>query len=254
MTALESSTAAVGPMVKIEGGIRASYVCELSAVAKKTRVKIVRRRRKTMAIHVEKAVMTELRVPIMCAWHDIDNFLKSRVNWILEAEDQMARTYRRPADDYSQGGWVSFLGQRYRLILAKSLHSLVDIAGTEIYVSCNAPADPVRVEKRILEWYRAEAEQLFAARIEQLASLFPQPRRPMGFSVRKMKSRWGSCSSRGDICLNLLLIREGLSQIDFVIAHELCHLHHFPHNRAFYSLLDEVMPDWRAREQVLMKS
>jgi len=241
-------------MIKLEGGTRASYLCEVAVGKKETQIKIIRRRRKTMAIHVEKDVMTELRVPTNCPWHEIDRFLRSRALWIFEAEDQMARTYRRPADDYRQGGSVSYLGQRYRLQLATSRYSLVDLADGEIYVSCAAPDDPGRVEKRIIEWYRAEAERLFVQRVERLASLFPVPRLPQGISVRKMKSRWGSCSSRGDICLNLLLMREPLSQIDFVIAHELCHLHHFSHNRAFYALLDEVMPDWRDRERALVHS
>ena len=66
-----------------------------------------------------------------------------------------------------------------------------------------------------------------------------------------MKARWGSCSSAGEICLNLLLMKAGLQQIDFVIAHELCHLTHFAHNASFYALLDEVMPDWKEREVLL---
>lgn len=254
MTVLESAKAAVGSMVKLEGGTHASYVCEVVAGRQETQVKIVRRRRKTMAIHVEKDVMTELRVPTNCSWHEIDSFLRSRALWIFEAEDQMAKTCRRPADDYRQGGSIRYLGQRYHLKLATSRYSLVDLADGEIYVSCSVPNDPSRVEKRIIEWYRAEAEGLFAERVQHLAARFPVPRLPGGISIRKMKSRWGSCSSRGDICLNLLLMREPLSQIDFVIAHELCHLHHFSHNKAFYALLDEVMPDWRDRERALINS
>ena len=46
-------------------------------------------------------------------------------------------------------------------------------------------------------------------------------------------------------------MKAGLPQIDFVIAHELCHLTHFAHNASFYALLGEVMPDWKEREVLL---
>jgi predicted metal-dependent hydrolase len=69
-----------------------------------------------------------------------------------------------------------------------------------------------------------------------------------------MKSRWGSCSSEGEVCFNLLLMQAGLPQIDFVIAHELCHIRHFAHNASFYALLEEVMPDWKEREILLRQA
>ena len=49
-----------------------------------------------------------------------------------------------------------------------------------------------------------------------------------------MRSRWGSCSVSGQICLNLLLVRPKLPLIDFVIAHELCHLRYFSLNKDFF--------------------
>jgi predicted metal-dependent hydrolase len=63
--------------------------------------------------------------------------------------------------------------------------------------------------------------------------------------VRRMRKRWGSCTPQGRIILNLDLIRAPRLCVDYVILHELCHLKHPHHGKAFYRLLDRVMPDWR---------
>jgi predicted metal-dependent hydrolase len=69
--------------------------------------------------------------------------------------------------------------------------------------------------------------------------------------IRRMTRRWGSCTARGVITLNPLLIQASLSCVDYVIAHELVHLLEPSHSPRFYRLLDNVMPDWRRRREKL---
>ena len=66
-----------------------------------------------------------------------------------------------------------------------------------------------------------------------------------------MRSRYGSCSHRGAITLNRRLMATPLACIDYVLIHELCHLRHFAHDRAFYALLETMLPDWRERKSRL---
>ena len=69
--------------------------------------------------------------------------------------------------------------------------------------------------------------------------------------VRKMRSRWGSCSRSAVITLNLELIRMPLPCIDYVITHELCHLVEFNHGPRFYALQARFIPDWKERKRLL---
>jgi predicted metal-dependent hydrolase len=73
-------------------------------------------------------------------------------------------------------------------------------------------------------------------------------------TIRRMKSRWGSCGANGAVTLNLKLIQVGKPLIDYVIVHELCHLVEHNHSKRYYALLDRMLPDWRTRRQRLNES
>ena len=66
-----------------------------------------------------------------------------------------------------------------------------------------------------------------------------------------MRQRWASMSPRGRLTLNIRLIRASTDAIDYVLTHELCHIEHPHHGRAFFEQLDQVMPDWRVKKAKL---
>jgi predicted metal-dependent hydrolase len=66
-----------------------------------------------------------------------------------------------------------------------------------------------------------------------------------------MQSRWGSCSPSGRLLFHVGLVALPISSIDYVIAHELCHLRAPRHDSRFERLLSRVMPDWRERHRRL---
>jgi len=99
---------------------------------------------------------------------------------------------------------------------------------------------------------KAPDEEVFAARlaacypkVQHLGLPYPQ------ITVREMRSRWGSCDPADRITLNIKLILVPEELIDYVIYHELCHLREHHHGKAFYQLLDRVLPEWRERKRKL---
>ncbi len=75
--------------------------------------------------------------------------------------------------------------------------------------------------------------------------------RPAKVTLRDQRSRWGSCSSRGNVAINMRCHRLPEILQDYVILHELCHLVHMNHSAEFWQLLDHYLPDSRRYRQDL---
>ena len=64
-------------------------------------------------------------------------------------------------------------------------------------------------------------------------------------TIRNQKTRWGSCSAKGNLNFNCLLMRTPDEIIDYVVVHELCHLLQAGHGPRFHALMDRYYPRWR---------
>jgi predicted metal-dependent hydrolase len=73
-------------------------------------------------------------------------------------------------------------------------------------------------------------------------------------SIRSQKTRWGSCSSRGNISLNDQLLFLPADAVEYLMIHELCHTRHLNHSKAFWTLVQTHCPDYRTHEKLLRRS
>ena len=74
---------------------------------------------------------------------------------------------------------------------------------------------------------------------------------PGRVTIREQKTRWGSCSSKGNLNFNWKLIMAPPEALDYVVIHELCHLYEFNHSPRFWALVSSHMPDYEAWKQWL---
>ena len=100
-----------------------------------------------------------------------------------------------------------------------------------------------------VEQLRAQAKAFLPPRLKELAD-------EHGFTysrvfIKNNVSNWGSCSSKGNINLNLRLVTLPRSLQDYVMLHELCHLREMNHGPRFHALLESLCPDHRALEKEL---
>lgn len=213
------------------------------------RARLKRSDRKTLAISVLPDGTLELVAPLMAREDLILAKVAKRKAWISKQRRQFqTMNAKRPALRHVSGATHRYLGRQYRLKVEKGEVTGVVLKGGFLHVCVR-----VRTEEQVREvlelWYREKAKVQFSQRLagwEQwcVKHKLPQPR----LSLRSMQKRWGSALKDGTICLNPELVRAAAPCIEYVIAHEVCHLKHPDHGRKFWNLLSQVMPDWKQRK------
>lgn len=98
-------------------------------------------------------------------------------------------------------------------------------------------------------FYRTRAQDYIPERLAHYEVI--SGNEAVSLRIRKMKSRWGSCSSRGTITINSMVMRLPEELIDYIVVHELTHLKHMNHSRAFYAELEKVLPHRKSLESRL---
>lgn len=99
------------------------------------------------------------------------------------------------------------------------------------------------------EKYKNVAQEMAVARAQYFNYYYNFPHRKI--SIRNQKTRWGSCSSNGNLSFNYKIIFLPAELRDYIIVHEICHLAEFNHSRNFWDLVARTMPDYRRlREEV----
>ena len=110
-------------------------------------------------------------------------------------------------------------------------------------------ANKEKVQKSYDAFYKEIAKNYLTQRAEFFAQKMRLSYSELRF--RKMKSRWGSCSSQKKITLNTALMKVNKELIDYVVVHELAHLVHMNHSKAFHALVEEYLPNSKAKRTAL---
>ena len=211
---------------------------------------IIKSRRKTLAIEVKRPNLVLVRAPYRCSTKRIENLLSANKQWITKRLEYYRNNPGLPEATFICGSDVWLLGESYTVTAQPGDKRVIRLHDSELQFSKPdyQNGDEVSALQR---WYRNFAHQYFIERADTLHRNSPVKLPPCHCKVRKMKRQWGNCSRHGEIKLNLALIQYPPECIDYVIFHEMCHLLHFNHSAAFYSLLQQLCPDWRALKQQL---
>lgn len=154
---------------------------------------------------------------------------------------------------YKSGDALPYLGRDYILEIRQYPSYRkpgVQLAGERLVVLAAKP-DPDTVRRAVLEWYGMRACSIIP---ERVAYYQPQVAKPVNvIRIKDVRSRWGSCSSKGNLNFNWRLVLAPMEVLDYVVVHELCHLREMNHSKAFWSLVEGILPDYRKRREWLKK-
>lgn len=215
---------------------------------------IERKKIKNIRLRVLPDGMVKLSVPFGVARPWIDDFLQKKLSWIEKSlaffkdrEDHRAETV------IGNGTHVYILD---RLLTVKvQLSKIYHIDQSEDYVYIKSPVidSPQGLQKQYERWLHRQSKHYFLKVLDKWSPVIA----PYGFEkprlqVRKMKTRWGSCSPvHKKINLNLNLYKARPDCVEYVVLHELGHFIYPRHDKAFYDFLTLHMPDWQERRKIL---
>lgn len=211
-----------------------------------------RSNRKTLAISVLPDCTLELVAPEQASLESILSRVEKRLAWIKTQRRHFREmNATRPTLRYVNGATHRYLGRQYRLKLRHGEPIGVTLQGAYFHVT-TPTSDPETVKQALEAWYRNRAREQFDQRLQNWVEWCHQRRLPQPkLRLRRMAKRWGSAQRCGTIYLNPELILAPSACVDYVIAHEICHLKHPDHGPRFWSLLAQQVPDWRRLKQRL---
>lgn len=116
------------------------------------------------------------------------------------------------------------------------------------FATARVTAFDTLTDKQIAELKTSAEKELIPLTASYAARMGLSPRR---VRITSAQTRFGSCSKDGNICYSWRLMLYPAAAREYVVVHELCHMRYFNHSRAFYALLAELIPDYRARRALL---
>lgn len=210
--------------------------------------------RRSLRIIVYPDFKIRVFAPLSISDSEVIKKVKAKASWIVKHLKEFESYHPlTPPRKFISGETHYYFGRQYRLKIEKGIENYVLLKGAFIHVLTKED-NPKYISGLLDEWYRERASVYFNEILAAKMPLFERYKisQPV-LSIRKMNKRWGSCSPSGRITLNLELMKAPRASIEYVIAHELCHLVHRDHSAKFYSLQEKVMPDWKKWKDRLEK-
>lgn len=204
-------------------------------------------RRKTFGLTVDRAGELVVHSTAHADDEELRRWVEGKLLWVhrkLLLKDENVQSIN--CLETVTGESIAYLGQNYRLKIVEEQDRPLSFDGQWFYLRKRNR----RVASRCFQqWYQDKGVHWLTERVK-----FWEPKAgktPSEVSVGELGFRWGSCGKNGVLHFHWRLLQLQVRLIDYVIAHELVHLHEHNHTKEFWRILDRVMPDWPERKEEL---
>jgi predicted metal-dependent hydrolase len=180
----------------------------------------------------------------------VEAFVRRHRDWVSQ---KLAVRPARPERESFPPTDISLLalGESYRVHLAGGRGRLrAEIRGGVLSLrGAWDGATPAAARRALLSWLMEHARAAIEERLR--AAALRGDFRYRSLQLRRQRTRWGSCSSRGVISLNVCAVFQDSAVLDYLLVHELVHTRHMNHSAAYWSAVAEHCPDWRRLDREL---
>jgi predicted metal-dependent hydrolase len=214
-------------------------------------------RARRLSIRVYPDARVEVVVPPRARPREVESFIAAHRQWIESRRAIALRNRPTPQPFPPEVIELRVTAERWRLHQAGGTGPmrLVEVgadhaaAGERILRACGVPNAKLREGLR--SWLLRAARTRLAPRVAALAMATGVAYSRV--SIRRQRSRWGSCSARGTISLNCCLLFQRPEVVDYLIVHELMHVKHMNHSARFWQAVERHCADWRALDRELVQ-
>lgn len=208
--------------------------------------------RKSLGITVNPEMEVLVKAPADTSIEKVKEKIRKKAPWIIKQQSFFLSFHPKTPDrKYVSGETHLYIGRQYRLQIQDGKQESVKLKGKFIIIQTE---DKAKAKGLLQAWYLRHAKIKFYTISEPIIERFKKYKvAPSSIILRAMPTRWGSCTPKGKIILNPELIKAPKGCIEYVVIHELCHLVHQNHTKAFYDLQDKIMPDWQKWKERLEK-
>jgi predicted metal-dependent hydrolase len=217
--------------------------------------KIIRSRRKTIALIVQADGSLVVRAPQRVTNRQIAKIVEEKAEWIQTRQEQVQARPKPESHQFTSGEHFWYLGSAYPLLVTQGRQNRLEFSGGAFRLSVIPPShlhltDGKEGKMRqalgqllFTAWYRRQAHLVLEERVALLAQRH-------GFSYRQVKitsarTRWGSCSGRGTLNFPWRLVMAPLEVIDYVVVHELVHTVVKGHASDFWDRVQAITPEYK---------
>jgi predicted metal-dependent hydrolase len=179
-------------------------------------------------------------------------FAISKLSWLKKQIKTFKNQERETAREFVTGESHYYKGQRYllKVVETKGKSSVELLSNKKIVLKVRKGISLEKKAELLQEWYRDQLKEQIPSLVEKWEKVIGVKANDWG--VRQMKTKWGSCNREDKrIWLNLELAKKPKVCLEYIIAHELVHLHERNHNDRFIKLMDKCMPKWRLHRKEL---
>lgn len=209
--------------------------------------KLQRKRMKRIILRVDKNGTLRVSAPHWVDLSTINDFVESKREWI---ESQQIKIQNANIQNYQNGAEISYFDKIFTLRFYPSQKSKITQNGDFLDIGIGDVNDVKKIKQLIISWYQSHSFGDIYAIIAKYQTFIN--RKVEKIRIREMTSRWGSCNTKkATITLNSLLFSKPKICFEYVLLHELVHLLHPNHSKAFYKDLESCMPDWKNIKKLL---
>jgi len=199
---------------------------------------VVRSERKSFRIEIKNGKINVM-APLWAKKEDIDKMVQRHSTWIIT---KLEHYQKNPIikKEFITGEKFLFLGEEYPLIVEDTPAYALRFHDKSFYLASDCRDNAIEY---FTQFYKQKAKKIIGPRTIEISKLLEIE--ISNVKITSAQSRWGSCTSKGNVNFSFRLIMAPPKTIDSVIVHELAHRFEMNHSSKFYDIVQKIMPDYK---------